>query len=174
MAEASVSVPVTQSLREKLAQLSDWIPRGPVAWITVVIALIVLVALSRLISLQKSVADLQARPLVDEHLVRQIVRTHLEETVRAMDQQNKIQMQLRHQQMQEQIKKAQEAAAEQKAKDEAAAAETNATKEEEKPAEPKPVESTPASEEVQVTHYGNVSIEEPKSSRRRKVKEEVK
>ena len=90
-------------------RVTDWIPKNLNAWLIALVCLIVLVALSRLMSLQKSVSELQSRPSVDEHLVRQVVRQHLEETVRAMDQQNRVQLQMRQQQMLEQARKAQQA-----------------------------------------------------------------
>jgi hypothetical protein len=90
-------------------RVTDWIPKNLNAWLVALTCLIVIVALSRLMSLQKSVSELQSRPSVDEHLVRQVVRQHLEETVRAMDQQNRVQLQMRQQQMLEQARKAQQA-----------------------------------------------------------------
>ncbi len=87
----------------------DWIPKNLNIWIISLTCLIVIVALSRLLSLQKAVSELQSRPSVDEYLVRQVVRQHLEETVKAMDQQNRIQLQLRQQQMMEQAQKAHKA-----------------------------------------------------------------
>jgi hypothetical protein len=87
----------------------DWIPKNLNIWIISLTCLIVIVALSRLLSLQKAVSELQSRPSVDEYLVRQVVRQHLEETVKAMDQQNRIQLQMRQQQMMEQAQKAHKA-----------------------------------------------------------------
>ena len=89
-------------------RVTEWIPKNLNIWLIALTCLIVLVALSRLLSLQKSVSELQSRPSVDEHLVRQVVRQHLEETVRAMDQQNRVQLQMRQQQMMEQARKAQQ------------------------------------------------------------------
>jgi len=90
-------------------RFQDWIPKNLNIWIISLTCLIVIVALSRLLSLQKAVSELQSRPSVDEYLVRQVVRQHLEETVKAMDQQNRIQLQLRQQQMMEQAQKAHKA-----------------------------------------------------------------
>ena len=87
-------------------QAKEWIPSSATMWIILLACVIVIVALSRVVSLQKSVTELQNRPVVDEHLVRQVVRGHLEETVRAMEQQNKMHMQLRQQQAMEQAKQA--------------------------------------------------------------------
>lgn len=90
-------------------RFQDWIPKNLNIWIISLTCLIVIVALSRLLSLQKAVSELQSRPSVDEYLVRQVVRQHLEETVKAMDQQNRIQLQMRQQQMMEQAQKAHKA-----------------------------------------------------------------
>ena len=90
-------------------------------WLYVILGFIVLIALSRILSLQKSIADIQSKPVVDEHLVRTIVRQHLEETVKAMDQHNKLQLQMRQQQLQEQMRlaaKAKEAETQPEAKPE--------------------------------------------------------
>ena len=103
----------SKSFLDSLAdRVNDFIPKNLSAWVVALTCLVVVVALSRLMSLQKSVSELQSRPSVDEHLVRQVVRQHLEETVRAMDQQNRLQLQLRQQQMMEQAKRAQQALAE--------------------------------------------------------------
>lgn len=102
------------------AKLQDALPKNTVLWVLLVVALIGIVALSRLMSLQKSVTELQARPLVDEYMVRKEVRTQLEETVKAIEQQNKIQMQLRQEQA---IQEARRQAAEQHARAQAEAAE---------------------------------------------------
>jgi len=102
-------------------------------WLIAITCLVVLVAISRIITLQKSVTELQSRPIVDESSVRIAVRQHLEETVRAMEQQNKAQamarqaeQQARDEQMRQMvIRQAQEqaAAAEARAQEEAKAAE---------------------------------------------------
>lgn len=102
------------------AKLQDALPKNTVLWVLLVVALIGIVALSRLMSLQKSVTELQARPLVDEYMVRKEVRTQLEETVKAIEQQNKIQMQLRQEQA---IQEARRQAAEAHARAQAAAQE---------------------------------------------------
>lgn len=112
---SDVAAPLTVSAKAKSLldvvtdRVTEWIPKNLNVWLIALTCLIVLVALSRLLSLQKSVSELQSRPSVDEHLVRQVVRQHLEETVRAMDQQNRVQLQLRQQQMLEQARKAQQA-----------------------------------------------------------------
>ena len=60
-------------------------------WLIAITCLVVLVAISRIITLQKSVTELQSRPIFDENSVRLSVRQHLEETVKAMEQHNKAQ-----------------------------------------------------------------------------------
>ena len=77
------------------ASLQDAIPRTAVMWAVLLVALIIIVLLSRMMSLQKSIHELQARPMVDEFLVRQVVRAQLEDTLRAMEQHHKAQMALR-------------------------------------------------------------------------------
>lgn len=86
--------------------LKTFLPVNLNVWIIVLTCLVVIIALSRLMTLQKTVSDLASRPAVDEHVVRGIVRQHLEETVKAMDQQNRLQIQMRQQQM-EQARRAQ-------------------------------------------------------------------
>jgi hypothetical protein len=77
-------------------RISDTIPKNANLWVLLLLGLIVVVALSRMMSMQKSIQELQARPIVDEYLVRQVVRSQLEETVKSLDEQNKLQLQLRH------------------------------------------------------------------------------
>lgn len=79
--------------------VKTFVPDHLNVWIIVLTCLVVIIALSRLMNLQKTVSELSSRPAVDEHLVRQIVRQHLEETVKAMDQQNRLQIQMRQQQL---------------------------------------------------------------------------
>lgn len=121
MSDVSVSAKAKNLMDVVTDRVSDLIPKNLNVWIVALTCLIVIVALSRIMSLQKSVTELQSRPSTDEHLVRQVVRQHLEETVKAMDQQNRMQLQLRQQQMMEQARKAQQAMIE-KQKEAAAAA----------------------------------------------------
>jgi membrane protein involved in colicin uptake len=72
-------------------QAMTFLPPNWNIWLIAITCLVVLVAISRIITLQKSVTELQSRPIVDESSVRIAVRQHLEETVRAMEQQNKAQ-----------------------------------------------------------------------------------
>jgi hypothetical protein len=67
------------------------LPKNFSVWLIAITCLIVLVAVSRIITLQKSVTELQSRPVVDENMIRVAVRKHLEETVKAMEQHNKAQ-----------------------------------------------------------------------------------
>ena len=84
-----------------LDSLKNFLPVNLNVWIIVLTCLVVMIALSRLMSLQKTVSELVGRPAVDEHVVRGIVRQHLEDTVKAMDQQNRLQIQMRHQQLEQ-------------------------------------------------------------------------
>ena len=98
------------------AKLQDFMPKNTTIWVLLLVAIIGIVALSRLMSMQKSVAELQARPYVDEYTVRKEVRGQLEETVKAIEQQNKLQLQLRQEQaLQEARRQAQEQHARQQA-----------------------------------------------------------
>jgi len=84
-----------------LDSLKNFLPVNLNVWIIVLTCLVVMIALSRLMSLQKTVSEIVSRPAVDEHIVRGIVRQHLEDTVKAMDQQNRLQIQMRHQQLEQ-------------------------------------------------------------------------
>jgi outer membrane biosynthesis protein TonB len=81
--------------------LKSFLPINLNVWVIVLTCLVVMIALSRLMSLQKTVSEISSRPAVDEHVVRGIVRQHLEETVKAMDQQNRLQIQMRQQQLEQ-------------------------------------------------------------------------
>jgi len=87
---------LSKYLENLSTRISDIIPKNANLWFLLVIGLVVLVALSRMMSMQKSIQELQARPVVDEYLVRQVVRQQLEDTVKSLDEQNKLQLQLRH------------------------------------------------------------------------------
>jgi hypothetical protein len=104
LSEGSATRSFTQSFTKFGQKVQDWIPRGTGVWIILFTCVVLIIGLSRVVSLQKSVAELQSRPIVDEHVVRQVVRGHLEETVRAMEQHNKMQMQMRQQQAMEQAR----------------------------------------------------------------------
>jgi beta-lactamase regulating signal transducer with metallopeptidase domain len=78
------------------SKFQDAMPKNTLLWVLLILALIGIVALSRLVSLQKHVQELQARPVVDEYMVRKEVRQQLEDTVKSIEQQNRVQMQLRH------------------------------------------------------------------------------
>jgi cell division protein FtsN len=143
-------------------------------WLIAITCLVVLVAISRIITLQKSVTELQSRPIVDESSVRIAVRQHLEETVRAMEQQNKAQamarqaeQQARDEQMRQMvIRQAQEqaAVAEARAQAEAAAAEAKAA--EAKAVEASAVQaSAPQEEEVEETKEEEPPAPKPKSKK---------
>ena len=83
----SVSQNITSWKEKILAAL----PKNFTVWLIAITCLIVLVAVSRILTLQKSVTELQSRPVVDENMIRVAVRKHLEETVKAMEQHNKAQ-----------------------------------------------------------------------------------
>lgn len=87
---------LSKYLENLSTRISDTIPKNANLWVLLLLGLIVVVALSRMMSMQKSIQELQARPIVDEYLVRQVVRSQLEETVKSLDEQNKLQLQLRH------------------------------------------------------------------------------
>lgn len=118
-------------------------------WVIGALAILILLLLSRVITLQRNVSDLQSRPMIDEPLVRSIVRQNLEDTVRSMEQQNKAQMQLRHQQMMEQARRAQELAEAQKADAAAKAAESAKAAEAQKVEEAAKLSVAPTSESVE-------------------------
>lgn len=82
---------VTQSIGAWKQKILDSLPKNFTIWLIAITCLIVLVAVSRILTLQKSVTELQSRPVVDESMIRVAVRKHLEETVRAMEQHNKAQ-----------------------------------------------------------------------------------
>jgi hypothetical protein len=80
---------VFDSVKKFSAQALEYLPSNWTVWLIALTCLIVLVSISRIITLQKSVTELQSRPIVDETTVRIAVRQHLEETARAMEQHNK-------------------------------------------------------------------------------------
>ena len=83
---------ITQSAKTAIAHIADFLPANSFMWIAVLCCVIILVAFSRLLSMQSSIQELQTRPPIDEGVIRGVVRQQLEETVRAIDQQNKAQM----------------------------------------------------------------------------------
>ena len=83
---------LTQSAKNAVLKVSDYLPTNSLMWIAVLSCVIILVAFSRLLTMQSSIQELQTRPPVDETVIRSVVRQQLEETVRAIDQQNKAQM----------------------------------------------------------------------------------
>ena len=82
---------VTQSMNSWKQKIMSALPKNFTVWLIAITCLIVLVAVSRILTLQKSVTELQSRPVVDENMIRVAVRKHLEETVKAMEQHNKAQ-----------------------------------------------------------------------------------
>jgi Fe2+ transport system protein B len=82
---------VTQSMNSWKQKILGALPKNFTVWLIAITCLIVLVAVSRILTLQKSVTELQSRPVVDENMIRVAVRKHLEETVKAMEQHNKAQ-----------------------------------------------------------------------------------
>ena len=82
---------VTQSMNSWKQKIMSALPKNFTIWLIAITCLIVLVAVSRILTLQKSVTELQSRPVVDENMIRVAVRKHLEETVKAMEQHNKAQ-----------------------------------------------------------------------------------
>ena len=86
------STSVTSSMKSAgtfLTKLKDSLPPSPMMWIVALTCVVLLVTLSRLLALQRSIQDLQSKPSVDESVVRQLVRQQLEETVKSIEQQNK-------------------------------------------------------------------------------------
>lgn len=83
---------LTQSAKNAVLKVTDYLPTNSLMWIAVLSCVIILVAFSRLLTMQSNIQELQTRPPVDETLIRNVVRQQLEETVRAIDQQNKAQM----------------------------------------------------------------------------------
>jgi hypothetical protein len=75
-------------------------------WIVALTCVVLLVTLSRMLALQRSIQDLQAKPSVDESVVRQLVRQQLEETVKSIEQQNKAHMQMHAMRAQEAARRA--------------------------------------------------------------------
>jgi hypothetical protein len=82
---------VSNSFSSWKQKVVDLLPKNFSVWLIALTCLIVLVAVSRILTLQKSVTELQSRPVVDENVIRVAVRKHLEETVKAMEQHNKAQ-----------------------------------------------------------------------------------
>jgi hypothetical protein len=82
---------VSQNVSSWKEKILAALPKNFTVWLIAVTCLIVLVAVSRILTLQKSVTELQSRPVVDENMIRVAVRKHLEETVKAMEQHNKSQ-----------------------------------------------------------------------------------
>ena len=127
------------NVKKLSAQAMEYLPNNWSVWLIALTCLIVLVAISRVITLQKSVTELQSRPIVDETTVRIAVRQHLEETARAMEQHNKAhamarqaEQQAREEHMRQMIiKQAQEQAAA-KAQEDAARAQEEKAKEDAK------------------------------------------
>jgi hypothetical protein len=145
---ATKAVSMFDNVRLQMTALSNqamsFLPSNFNVWLIAITCLVVLVAISRIITLQKSVTELQSRPIFDENTVRISVRQHLEETVKAMEQHNKAQhmarqaeAQARDEQMRQMvIKQAQEQQAakeqqakEQQAREQAAKAEAEAAQE---------------------------------------------
>jgi hypothetical protein len=82
---------VSQNITSWKDKILSALPKNFTVWLIAITCLIVLVAVSRILTLQKSVTELQSRPVVDENMIRVAVRKHLEETVKAMEQHNKAQ-----------------------------------------------------------------------------------
>ena len=82
---------VSQNISSWKEKVLAALPKNFTVWLIAITCLIVLVAVSRILTLQKSVTELQSRPVVDENMIRVAVRKHLEETVKAMEQHNKAQ-----------------------------------------------------------------------------------
>ncbi len=98
---------VTSSMKSSLlTKLKDSLPQSPMMWIVALTCVVLLVTLSRMLALQRSIQDLQAKPSVDESVVRQLVRHQLEETVRSIEQQNKAHMQMHAMRAQEAARRA--------------------------------------------------------------------
>ena len=88
---------VTSSMKSAaslLSKLKENLPQSPMMWIVALTCIVLLITLSRMLALQRSIQDLQAKPSVDESVVRQLVRQQLEETVKSIEQQNKAHMQM--------------------------------------------------------------------------------
>lgn len=113
----SVSNGITSWKQKILSAL----PKNFSVWLIAITCLIILVAVSRILALQKSVTELQSRPVVDENVIRVAVRKHLEETVKAMEQHNKAQAMARQAEEAARMAEMQRVAAEQKAAAEAKA-----------------------------------------------------
>jgi len=137
------------------------LPKNFSVWLIAITCLIILVAVSRILTLQKSVTELQSRPVVDENVIRVAVRKHLEETVKAMEQHNKAQAMARQAEDAARMAEMQRLAAEHKAAAEKAAAEKAAAEkaELEKAAEAKE-EVPPVKEEVKVEEKVKEELDE--------------
>jgi len=104
---------VTNSFNAWKQKVVEVLPKNFSIWLIAITCLIVLVAVSRILTLQKSVTELQSRPVVDENVIRVAVRKHLEETVKAMEQHNKAQAMARQSADEARIAELQRVAAEQ-------------------------------------------------------------
>ena len=103
---------VTSSMKSAaslLTKLKENLPQSPMMWIVALTCIVLLVTLSRMLAIQRSIQDLQAKPGVDESVVRQLVRQQLEETVKSIEQQNKAHMQMHSMRAQEAARQATEA-----------------------------------------------------------------
>ena len=103
---------VTSSMKSAstfLTKLKDSLPQSPMMWIVALTCVVLLVTLSRMLALQRSIQDLQSKPSVDESVVRQLVRQQLEETVKSIEQQNKAHMQMQAMRAQDAARQAAEA-----------------------------------------------------------------
>ena len=94
MADGSVTSSMTKSATTLFAKLKENLPQSPMMWIVALTCVVLLITLSRMLALQRSIQDLQEKPSVDESVVRQLVRQQLEETVKSIEQQNKAHMQM--------------------------------------------------------------------------------
>ena len=103
---------VTSSMKSAstfLTKIKDSLPQSPMMWIVALTCVVLLVTLSRMLALQRSIQDLQSKPSVDESVVRQLVRQQLEETVKSIEQQNKAHMQMQAMRAQDAARQAAEA-----------------------------------------------------------------
>jgi len=104
---------VSQNISSWKDKILSALPKNFTVWLIAITCLIVLVAVSRILTLQKSVTELQSRPVVDENMIRVAVRKHLEETVKAMEQHNKAQAMARQAEEAAKVAELQRQAAEQ-------------------------------------------------------------
>ncbi len=76
-------------------------------WVVILMAIVMLLMISNMLSLRKSVQDLLVQPVMNEESIKTMVRKQLEDVVKSIDAQHKAQMMMHAQRTQQQLKEQQ-------------------------------------------------------------------